>query len=662
MKKALIVAEKPSVARDIAKVLPGRFSYHNGYAAGDDYIVTWALGHLLSLAEPEHYNPELKKWKMDLLPIIPATFKLCPSQDKEQLQQLRIIKNLMQRSDVGEVINACDAGREGELIFRWVYAWAGCRKPVRRLWLSETTPLAVRKAFEAMRPAAEYDFLAAAAQLRAEADWLVGMNASCAISIAQRAQLRVGRVQTPTLALVVAREQEIRSFIPRDYYELWAAFRTAAGEVYRGRWFSSEADSFEARDQAESIARQIDGAEGIVTDVERRDKSEPPPLLYNLTDLQKDANRLYGLAAEDTLAAAQVLYETHKLLTYPRTESRHLTESLATTLGERLCALGTVPEFAHLVKRIGSWELPRRFVDDTRVGEHHALIPTGVPVDMGRLDRHEALVFDLVARRFLAAFFPDGRFRDTVVLTAVGTHTFISKGREELERGWRVVYEDRSEDRWDGGAPVDDSETDTAPSPGALPVLVRGQEVTVTGAETVHKRTRPPSRYTEGTLLAAMENAGRFVDDAGLRRTLKAVGGIGTVATRAAIIAKLIQVGYLVRRGKYLLPTPKGEALIALLPELLRSPELTARWEESLAEIEAGRGSPKRFMSDIEREVAAIVDMAKKQDPAPELEPFRHRFSSNSRSRGKGGRTVKRQRGKAVSPGARVPRRRHGRQ
>ncbi|RJX17665.1 MAG: DNA topoisomerase III [Desulforudis sp.] len=618
MKKTLILAEKPSVARDIAKVLPDRFVSRSGYVESDQYVVTWAIGHLLTLAEPEDYNRDLKKWKIEHLPIMPGTFKLRPGGHAEE--QLRVIKKLLKRSDVGVVVNGCDAGREGELIFRWIYAWSGCRKPVRRLWLSETTPRSVRQAMENLRPGSDYDFLAAAAQVRAQADWVVGINATRAFTIAQKTLLSIGRVQTPTLALVVAREQEIRAFTARDYWELWTTFRTDAGETYQGKWFSADQDTFDNREDAERIKAEVDATgAGVVTSVESQDVNESAPNLYNLTDLQKDANRLYGLSAEDTLAAAQNLYEAH-LITYPRTESRHLTESLGATVDERIAALGAVHEYAGIVRQVRSKEIPARYLDDARVDDHHALIPTDVPPNPAVLGENEVHVYDLVARRFLATFFPDARFRETTAITEVGEHNFKSKGRIELQRGWRVVYDDG-----------DVEEQEAAVAHRELPDMAEDQEVLVVGSKAAHKKTQPPRRYTEGTLLGAMENAGRFVDDRELKRRLRAVGGIGTAATRAAIITRLIKVGYLSLRGKQLVPTAKAEILISLVPELLRSPELTARWEETLHAIENRRGSPKRFMDGIIREVQALVQQAESQEPAPELEPFRTDWARKKR-------------------------------
>ncbi|HHW42607.1 MAG TPA: DNA topoisomerase III [Desulfotomaculum sp.] len=601
--RTLIITEKPSVARDIAGVL-GRFTSRDGYLENGQYVVSWAFGHLLELAEPEDYDPALKKWDLAALPILPEQFKLNPIQKTRK--QLNTLKKLLHSDDIDAVVNACDAGREGELIFRRIYLVAGCKKPVKRLWLSEATPSAIREAFKKLRDGRELDNLAAAARARAEADWIVGINATRAFSVAfsvkHNTLLSVGRVQTPTLALVVAREREIRAFKPRPYWEIWATFRKDTGETYRGKWIREKTDRLLDKEEAAAVARAI-GPTGKVTRVEQKEAREQPPTLFNLNDLQKEANKKYGLTARQALDAAQALYEKHKLLTYPRTDSRHLTEAIARdTLKERLAALAAAPEYAGLVP--GNPPAPGgRYVDDAKVTDHHAIIPTAVKPDLSALGKNERLVYDLVARRFLAIFHPDARYAVTGVTTVSNGETFISKGRVELDPGWKAVY-GKHDDREAG---KDDEEQ-------SLPPLIEGEAVAVQKAETPEKQTKPPARYTEATLLAAMENAGRMLEDKEMAETLKAAGGIGTPATRAAIIETLIKRGFIERQKKALVPTRKGETLVDLVPEELKSVELTARWEDGLRRIEEGLDDARLWLVGLKNFTWEVVQMAKEQE------------------------------------------------
>ncbi|WP_071549710.1 DNA topoisomerase III [Neomoorella thermoacetica] len=607
--KTLIITEKPSVARDLAATL-GNFRSQDGYLENGQYYISWALGHLLELAEPEDYDPTLKKWSLEQVPLIPREFTLKPISSGRK--QLAVIKGLVQSPDVSAVINACDAGREGELIFRRIYTWCKGQKPVKRLWLSEATPAAIKEAFHHLRAGEELDNLAAAAEARAQADWLVGINATRAFTCRHNKLLSVGRVQTPTLALVVAREREIRAFKPKPYFEVWATFRKNTGETYRGKWFREKQDRLQDKKKAGDLTKQISTG-GIVEKIEQKEAREQPPQLFNLNDLQKEANKKYGLTAQKTLDAAQALYEKHKLLTYPRTDSRHLTTALVRdTLAGRLEALTGIPAYAALVPQTLP-QLGKRYVDDSKVSDHHALIPTAINPDLSKLSPVEQKVYDLVARRFLAIFYPDARYAVTRVVTTAGGESFLSQGRVELERGWKAVYGRQEED----GAESKDEESQ------ALPQLAEGEEVVVQGTEVKAKQTRPPQRYNEATLLAAMENAGRLVEDKEMADTLKAAGGIGTPATRAAIIERLIQVGYLRREKKNLLPTAKGETLIDLVPEEVKSVELTARWEEGLKEIEEGQRDCKEWLEGIKNFTTEVVRMAREQEAAPGADPDR---------------------------------------
>jgi len=600
--KTLIIAEKPSVARDIASVL-GRFNNKDGYMENGQYIVSWALGHLVELAEPHDYEQGLKEWSFKKLPIIPEIFKLKPVRGTSA-KQLTVLKKLMtSANEIELVINACDAGREGELIFRRIFTWCGCNKPVKRLWLSEATSAAVMKAFGSLRAGRELDNLAAAAEARGKADWLIGINATRAYSVRHNTVLSVGRVQTPTLAMVVARERAIRNFKPEQYWEIWATFQKDNGQTYRGKWFRQEEDRLKQKGAAESAAGAA-ATTGKVTLVEQKEAREQPPFLFNLNDLQKEANKRYGMTAQKTLDAAQALYEKHKLLTYPRTDSRHLTAALVQeTLHDRLGALAAAPEYGALIPKEQP-ELGRRYVDDTKVTDHHAIIPTTTRPDLAVLDKDERLVYELVARRFLAAFYPDARYAVTRVITTSGSENFISKGRVEIDPGWKVVYSNNAEPENKG----EEGENNQV-----LPPLAQGEVVSVKEIEIPEKQTKAPARFTEATLLAAMENAGRLVEDKEMANVLKEAGGLGTPATRAAIIERLIKVGYIQRQKKNLFPTPKGETLIDLVPEQVKSPEMTASWERGLEEIEQGK-DPGRWMEGIISFTKEAVEMAAKQE------------------------------------------------
>lgn len=599
--RILLIAEKPSVAQDIAKVI-GRFERKEGFLENGQYIVSWAFGHLLELAEPHDYDPALKEWSLSKLPIIPGPFKLKPVQGTSA-KQLAALKRLMNSREIGIVVNACDAGREGELIFRRIYQWSGCKKPVKRLWLSETTPAAVKKALANLRDGSELDNLAAAAEARAKADWLVGINATRAFSVRHSAVLSVGRVQTPTLALVVAREREIRNFMPEAYWELWATFQKKNGETYRGKWFHEKEDRFKQKNEAEAISGKVPST-GKVARVEQKETREQPPQFFNLNDLQKEANKRYGLTAQQTLDAAQSLYEKHKLITYPRTDSRYLTgELVKETLASRLAALAGTPEYGPLVPKTPK-EPGKRYVDDNKVTDHHAIMPTSARPDPAALEKTERLVYDLVVRRFLAAFYPEARYAVTTVVTASGDENFISKGKTELDPGWKILYKDN------GDVDQEDGEEENNQH---LPPLAQGEAVSVKNVEIPEKQTRPPARFTEATLLAAMENAGRLVDDREMADVLKHSGGIGTPATRAAIIERLIKVGYIQRQKKHLVPTKKGETLVDLVPEQVKSPEMTARWEKGLEEIEGGR-DPDRWMKGIIEFTKDVVQLAARQE------------------------------------------------
>jgi len=666
----LIVAEKPSVARDLARVLGVRPTGQHCFE-GDGRVITWCVGHLVELDEPAAYDGRWKMWRLDTLPMVPSAFRLRPS--RHAAAQLRAVVRLLGDRRFTSVVNACDAGREGELIFRYVYQFASGGPPIRRLWISSLTDEAIRKGFAALRPAAQLDALGDAARSRSEADWLVGMNATRAITVRGRAAghtalYSIGRVQTPTLAMLVHREQAIRAFVPRPYWELRGDFRTADGQPFTARWRHGSIARLGAATLAETIAAR-DTAHGAARDpygprVERlraRTVREPPPLLFDLTSLQRTANRRFGWSAARTLEIAQALYEQHKILTYPRTDSRHLSSDVARELPTLFEALAQIPDYAPFAAELLAHppRPGRRVVDDTRVHDHHAIIPTGKPVRPGALDRDEQRLFDLVARRFLAAFYPDAEFavteawirvgaavagdpgpsfaprdardaRDASDASHVGPRTptseaepqiqetlppepdrYFARGRVRLAAGWQAVA------GIDGTAssPRDrDRDDPDAASTSVLPPLIEGQALDGTFVP-VAKQTTPPPRYTEATLLGAMESAGKTIDDEALRAAMKD-SGLGTPATRAAIIETLLKRDYIVRTKQQLTPTALGIALIEALPvKSLASPELTGTWEARLARIARGEDSRAAFMADISRYVAEMVETIRGSTP-----------------------------------------------
>ncbi|MDQ3865049.1 MAG: DNA topoisomerase III [Actinomycetota bacterium] len=592
----LIVAEKPSVGRDIASAL-GRHRRENGALAGEGWTVTWALGHLAELAPPDAYGEEYKKWRLESLPILPERFKV--RVNPKTREQFNIVKGLMRDPSVQEVVNACDAGREGELIFAYLYGLSGCRKPVLRLWISSLTREAIRDGFDALREGAEMKPLEDAARSRGEADWIVGMNATRAYSVRFGRPgnvLSVGRVQTPTLKLLVDREREIRDFKPEKFWTVYARF-SRDGATYDGMWFKNKQNRLSEREVADRIAEKVRGGTGTVRKAQKKTAAEKPPLLYDLTELQRNANARFGFTAERTLRAAQALYEERKLITYPRTSSRYLSKDMVGGLKKRIEAAGALSDLAPFAEKLLGGEklsISKRIVDDSRVTDHHAIVPTNKR-SSGGLPPDEAKVYDLVARRFLAVFFPAARFENTTVVTEVQKETFLSRGRVVLEAGWRALYP--------GGVGVRKEK-----EPPVLPPIEVGQEWAVAKVGVKEGETKPPPRYSESALLGAMETAGKLVEDEELRQQMKD-SGLGTPATRAAIIERLIKVGYVERDKKVLVPTEKGRSLIGLLGESpLSSPELTARWEKRLAKMEKGEERRPDFMADISSFTTKLVE------------------------------------------------------
>jgi DNA topoisomerase-3 len=613
--KTLVIAEKPSVGRDLAKVLKGPFAKGagDGFLEGPDHVITWAVGHLVQLADPEEYDPKFKKWRMADLPIVPPTFKLVV-RDERSKKQMSVVNKQLHRKDVGDVINACDAGREGELIFAYLFEKAKADKPVRRLWLSSMTNSAMRDAFAHLRPAGELQSLEQAARSRSEADWIVGMNSTRAATIRLRSSfdgaVSLGRVQTPTLAIVARREEEIRAFKPEPYWLVDARFEPSGdpARAYGARFHSGAKPRIATEAQAAAIVAAVRDRTGEITKVEKRKQTEKAPMLYDLTSLQREANTRFGFSARRTLSAAQRLYEEHKALTYPRTNSRFLTTDMVEEIKPTAELVGHRPEYRDAANYVTGLDLLPlgRVVDDAKVTDHHAIIPTRSDHPVEKMNDDDHRVYDLVARRFLAVFHPDAILENTRVETTVEGHVFRTRGKVLLVPGWRAVYLSMP-DAARTSAPADpaalrgtgEAQDDEELDSGDLPKLTRGEPARTLEAESLAKQTKPPRRYSDASLLGAMETAGKLVDDEELREAMKD-SGIGTPATRASIIERLIDVGYLERDGRALVATEKGRNVIRLLGEhALTSPDLTGSWEHRLGKIERGEEQRERFMADI---------------------------------------------------------------
>lgn len=592
MGKILVLAEKPSVARDLAKVL-GCSQNSNGYIMGSKYIVTWALGHLVTLADPEAYGNKYKSWNLEDLPMLPNKMELVVI--KQTAKQFGVVKGLMNRADVDELVIATDSGREGELVARWIILKAGFKKPIKRLWISSQTDKAIKEGFANLKPGREYDNLFYSAQSRSEADWLVGLNVTRALTCKYNAQLSAGRVQTPTLAMIVAREEEIRKFVPKDYWTITAQFNG-----FTVQWqdkVSNQTRTF-SKEQADSIVQKITGQMGEIVEVRKDLKKELPPLAYDLTELQRDANKKYAYSAKQTLNIMQKLYETHKLVTYPRTDSRYITEDIVPTLGERLksIAVGPYAKSAQGILR-NKISVTKRFVDSSKVTDHHAIIPTEQFVNLSSLSGEERNIYDLIVKRFIAVLSTPFEYEKTTVKLNINGESFGASGKIVKSWGWKAVYEGF-------GNLEDDDEDDNDQS---LPEVQKGQKAKVVSPRAVNGKTKPPARYTEATLLSAMEHPGKFVDNKALKETLESTSGLGTPATRADIIEKLFNTFYIERHGKDIYPTSKGIQLIGLVPTDLKSPELTAKWEQQLALISKGRVAPNAFVGDMKNYATKLV-------------------------------------------------------
>jgi DNA topoisomerase III len=605
MSRTLVIAEKPSVGRDLARVLPGPFQKQEGWLEGPEHVITWAVGHLVQLAEPDEYDDKFKKWRMADLPIVPDKFKLVV-RDERSKKQMNVVKRQLGRDDVDQVVNACDAGREGELIFAYLYEKAGAKKPVQRLWLSSMTKAAIEDAFSRLRDGAEMRSLEDAARSRSEADWIVGMNATRAATIRLRSSfdgaVSLGRVQTPTLAILARREEEIRAFKPEPYWVVDASFAASGERSYEGRYHAAGSGSEVGKGprvasaaEAEAIVSACRGVEGVISKLEKTTRKERAPLLYDLTSLQRDANSRFGFSARRTLAAAQRLYEEHKALTYPRTSSRYLPSDMIPEIKPIAALVGERREYAAGAKYVTGLDmLPLgRVVNNEKVTDHHAIIPTRSHHPVEKMSDDDRRIYDLVARRFLAVFHPEAVFENTRVETEVAGHVFRTRGKVMLVPGWRGVYGEEA----DAERGASDDEDDVREQ--QLPKLAQDERVETRDVRSEEKETKPPRRYSEGSLLAAMETAGKLVEEEELREAMKD-SGIGTPATRAAIIERLLQVGYVERDARALVVTEKGLNVVRLLDgHPLTSPSLTGDWEHRLARIETGEDSRTAFMGDI---------------------------------------------------------------
>jgi DNA topoisomerase III len=620
MSKTLVIAEKPSVGQDLARVLKGPFQKQEGLLEGPEHVVTWAVGHLVQLAEPDEYDPKFKRWRMEDLPIVPEHFKLVV-RDERSRKQMSVVSKQLGREDIREVVNACDAGREGELIFAYLYEKAKGDKPVRRLWLNSMTSVAMKEAFAALRPAEEFAQLEQAARSRSEADWIVGMNATRAATIRLRSSfdgaVSLGRVQTPTLAIVARREEEIRAFTPEPYWLVDATFEAAGARSYQGRFHESRGAGelrgprLATEAEAEAIVAACQGRRGTITTLEKKEQREKAPMLYDLTTLQREANNRYGFSAKRTLAAAQRCYEEHKALTYPRTNSRYLTNDMVGEIKPIAELVGAHPEYRRSAEYVTGLDLLplARVVNDAKVTDHHAIIPTRSEHQLEKMGADDKRIYDMVVRRFLAVFHPDAVFENTRVETTVPApdaesgapapdgerdrgHVFRTRGKLLLVPGWRGVYEEVAADARAKGEDEEDADQQ-------LPRLERGEQVDTVHIASERKETKPPRRYSDASLLGAMETAGKLVEDDELREAMKD-SGIGTPATRSAIIERLIQVAYVERDARALVATEKGLNVIRLLnAHPLTSPGLTGSWEHRLGKIERGEDSRRDFMNDI---------------------------------------------------------------
>ncbi|MGR5940740.1 DNA topoisomerase III [Bacillus pacificus] len=601
MSKSVVIAEKPSVARDIARVLKCD-KKGNGYLEGSKYIVTWALGHLVTLADPESYDVKYKKWNLEDLPMLPERLKLTVI--KQTGKQFNAVKSQLLRKDVNEIIVATDAGREGELVARWIIDKVRINKPIKRLWISSVTDKAIKDGFANLKPGKAYDNLYASAVARSEADWYIGLNATRALTTRFNAQLNCGRVQTPTVAMIANREDEIKNFKAQTYYGIEAQTTNQLKLTWQDA--NGNSRSFN-KEKIDGIVKGLDKHNATVMEIDKKQKKSFSPGLYDLTELQRDANKKFGYSAKETLNIMQKLYEQHKVLTYPRTDSRYISSDIVGTLPERLkaCGVGEYRPLAHKVLQ-KPIKANKSFVDDSKVSDHHAIIPTEGYVNFSAFTDKERKIYDLVVKRFLAVLFPAFEYEQLTLRTKVGNETFIARGKTILHAGWKEVYENRFED---------DDVTDDVKEQ-LLPRIEKGDTLTVKLIMQTSGQTKAPARFNEATLLSAMENPTKYMDTQNkqLANTLKSTGGLGTVATRADIIDKLFNSFLIEKRGKDIHITSKGRQLLDLVPEELKSPTLTGEWEQKLEAIAKGKLKKEVFISEMKNYTKEIVSEIKSSD------------------------------------------------
>ena len=601
--KSLVIAEKPSVARDIARVLHCN-QKGNGILEGKEYVVTWALGHLVTLADPEEYDRKYEKWEMATLPMLPKEMKLVVI--RQTGRQFSVVKTQLFRKDIGEIIIATDAGREGELVARWILEKAGCHKPIKRLWISSVTDKAIKEGFANLKDGHDYDNLYRAAVARAEADWLVGMNGTRALTCKYNAQLSCGRVQTPTLAMIAKREEEIRKFVPKEYYGI-----SLETQDVKWTWRDEKTKSFRtfSRERAEQIKGRLENAALEITSVEKKAKKTMAPGLYDLTTLQREANLKYGFSAKETLNIMQRLYENHKVLTYPRTDSRYIGKDIVPTIKERLkaCGIGPYRKLAGALMN-KPVQVNGSFVDDKRVSDHHAIIPTEQFVQLDHMTNEERKIYDMVVRRFLAVLYPASQYEQVTMEAKAAGETFAASGKVIKSLGWKEVYEGGADDDLE-----DEADDEKKLKDQRLPEMKTGTRLKILKTSLNTGKTKPPARFTEATLLAAMENPVKFMEtrDKEAVKTLGETGGLGTVATRADIIEKLFHSFMMEKKGNEIHITSKAKQLLELVPEDLKKPELTADWEMKLSQIAKGRIRQGDFLHQIRDYTCEIVDEIK---------------------------------------------------
>lgn len=598
MSKTVVLAEKPSVGRDIARVL-NCHKKGNGFIEGQKYIVTWALGHLVTLADPEVYDEKYKTWELNDLPMLPSKLKLVVI--KKTGKQFNAVKTQLNRKDVSEIVVATDAGREGELVARWILEKSRVNKPIKRLWISSITDKAIREGFKQLKPGDQYKNLYDSAVARSEADWYVGLNATRALTTKFNAQLSSGRVQTPTLAMIEAREEEIRKFQSRPFYGI----KAKTDQKFTLTWQDKNNNSrIFSKERADALLGKLKSKPAKIVQVDKAHKKKFAPQLYDLTELQRDANRIFGYSGKQTLSLMQKLYEQHKVLTYPRTDSRYISTDIVPTLKERVKACGVADYLVPARKILHSdFKLSKAVVDNAKVSDHHAIIPTEQPVVLADLNDKERKIYDLVVKRFLAVLSDPHEYEQVTVTAEMDGETFTAKGKTVKKQGWKEIYDNRF-----------DSEEDTDDQ--RLPSIEKGQVLNNVRLSMTEGETQPPARFTEGTLLQAMENPVRYMeaDEKYLAKTINKTGGLGTVATRADIIEKLFHNAYMEMRGKHIFITSKGKQLLDLVPEDLKSPALTAEWEQKLSLIAEGKLKKNHFIGDMKDYARELVQEIKQRE------------------------------------------------